>query len=104
MTTEIRPLAFCQSGHRIAWVEVEDKQPAIHYWVAAAGLAMRAPEAADNGHYNFAPHEAIEPLETAQAGRREVMCQHGHGGEGEIDLADLLPVIRGKSSPLIVRV
>ena len=101
-----QPLAYCQDGHRLAWL-VRSKTPEIHYWVAVAGLALREPGAVDDGHYNYGPHESVVPLETAERGRREVMCKHRHGAGykvGELDFADLHPVISGESSPLTIRV
>ena len=97
-------LAMCQQQHRLAWLVDGEKGHEIHYWVAVAGLAMREPHAVDNGHSNYAPHESIEPLIGAQSGAREIMCQHQHGGEGTLNFADLLPVIKGERPPLIVNV
>lgn len=103
-TSTSTPLAYCQNGHKLAWLMFKDKQPEIHYWVAVAGLTLRSVGAVDNGHFNYGAHESIEPLATSAAGNREVMCRHGHGGEGALDLADLLPVIRGDIGPLVIHV
>jgi hypothetical protein len=99
-----RPLAFCDQGHTLAKLTVEDGEAQIRYWVGVPGLALRNGELED-GHFNYAPHLAAEPLATVQAGSREIMCKHRHGlhgGVGSFDLADLLPVIQGKRGPITI--
>jgi hypothetical protein len=95
-----QPLAYCQKGHRLAWLVDGETQREIHYYVAAIGLPT-------NGRSNDSPREVVVPLVNAEAGRREVMCTHNHGSGfkiGELDFLDLIPVINGNQSPLVIKV
>ena len=98
-----RPLAYCQKNHLLAWSLVENGETKIRYWAAIAGKG-------DNGRFEY--KSGVDEVSVSELDARasveiesfEIMCSKGHGAQIFFRLADLLPVVRGDSSPLTIKV
>lgn len=101
-------LAFCQQGHLLARGTVEDGEARIRYSAAVAGLAARTRP--DDEHFNYAAHDSYVTVDdlarraTTAVESYEIMCPKNHGAQVSFRLAELIPVLQGKSSPVTIKV
>ena len=98
-----RPLAYCQRKHLIAWSLVENSETKVAYWAAVAGKG-----AAGRFEYEARVSEVsvseLDARASVEIESFEIMCSKGHGAQVYFRLADLLPVVRGDSRPLTIKV
>ena len=104
-TRATRPLAYCQKNHLVAWAEVEAGQTLLSYWEAVA-----TPGKTPDGPIVYVAHRTSIPVPDIASVADitiesfEIMCPKNHGAQIYYRLANLLPVIRGESRPLTIRV